>query len=127
MIVALHHQRRRGAAAVMSIVVLTVVSILSLTAISRFATARRTMDDYAHRTQADWLAQSGLELATARLLADPNGYIGETVKPLPHSEVRIVVRKDSAEKDMYRIECDARYPSDSRGTVVRSVSRILKR
>jgi hypothetical protein len=120
-------RRRPGSAAIWVLVVLAFVSTMSLTAVGRFGNARHALDAYTHRTQAEWLARSGVELAAARLLAGPDGYAGETVKPLPRSEVRIVVRKDLTERDVYRVECEARYPTDVTGVVVRSVSRSLKR
>jgi hypothetical protein len=49
------------------------------------------------------------------------------MKPLPRSEVRIVVRKDPAERNVYRVECKARYPTDVTRVVVRVVNRSLKR
>jgi hypothetical protein len=120
-------RRRRGTAAIWVLVVLAFVSTMSLTAVGRFGNARRALDAYTHRAQAEWLARSGVELAAARLLADPDGYSGETVKPLPRSEVRIVVRKDPAERNVYRVECEARYPTDVTRVVVRVVNRSLKR
>ena len=120
------HRRRAESAAIWVLVVLAFVSTMSLTAVGRFGSARRALDAYTNRAQAEWLARSGVEVAAARLLADPNGYSGETIKPLPRSEVRIVVRKDSTEQDVYRVQCEARYPTDAR-VVVRSVTRALKR
>jgi len=119
--------RRQGSAAIFVLVVIAFVSIMSLTAVGRFGNARHTLDDYTHRAQTDWLARSGVELAAARLLADPDGYTGETVKPLPRSEVRLVVRKDSSDPDVYRIECEARFPIDATRVVVRLAHRSLKR
>ena len=127
MMPAFRRRPRKGGAVMWALVVLTFVSAMSLAALGQFGTARRLLDTYAHRTQAAWLARSGVELAAARLLAEPDGYTGETVKPVPGSEVRIAVEKDPAEPDVYRVQCEARFPSDSRLAVRQLIRRTLKR
>jgi hypothetical protein len=118
---------RPGAASIWALVVLAVVSAMSVAAVGQFAAARRQVDAHGHQIQADWLARAGYELAVARVLADPTGYTGETVTPIPAGEVKIVVRKDPDVKDVYRIESQARYPAGERGAVVQTVRRSFKR
>ena len=120
-------ERRRGVAAVWALVVVAVVSALSMAAVAQFASARRHADQTRHRAQAEWLARAGYELAVARLLADPAGYTGETATPVPGGEVKIAVRSDPSAKGVYRVECEARYPTDGRGLVVARLDRAVRR
>jgi hypothetical protein len=89
------------------------VGVMSTAVAWQFAAVRRGLEVRANRVQALWLARSGGELAAARLMADPNGYTGETVEPITDSQVRIIVEKDTAKPETYRIRCEARYPVDS--------------
>lgn len=116
----------RGLAAVWALVVVVVVSALSLAAVARFASARRQTDQYHHRVQAEWLARAGYELATARLLTDPADYRGETVTPVPNGTVKITVTADPKEKGVYRVQCEARYPTLGHGATSR-LERVLRR
>src|SRR3712207_7958798 len=52
---------------------------------------------------------------------------GETVSPVPRSEVRVVVEKDPGRPDVYRVRCEARYGVGDRETAARAVVRTLKR
>ena len=119
--------RRLGVAAVWALVVVAVVSALSMAAVAQFASARRQADQNHHRLQAEWLARAGYELAVARLLAEPTGYTGETVTPVPGGEVKIAVREDPEKKGAYRVECEARFPVDGRGLVVSRLDRVVRR
>jgi hypothetical protein len=107
--------------------VLAVVAAVSVAATGRFVLARREADAYRNRLQAEWLARSGYELAVGKLLANPDGYTGETATPIPNGEVKIVVGKETVGKDVYRVECTARYPAGDRAAVVRTVTRTVKR
>ena len=115
--------RRRGMAAVWALMVVSVVSALTVAAAARMMAARRHVDAHRNRAQAEWLARAGCELAVGRLLTAPDGYTGETVAPVADSEVKIVVRPDPAAKGVYRIECEARFPTT--GPLV--VSRLDRR
>src|SRR5439155_4435299 len=59
-----------------------------------------------NRVQALWLARSGGELAAARLLTDPDGYVGEVVELIPEGHVRIVVQPDPGRPDTFHIRCE---------------------
>jgi type II secretory pathway pseudopilin PulG len=122
-----HRLTRSGAAAIWVLVVLAVVAAVSVAATGRFVLARREADAYRNCLQAEWLARSGYELAVGKLIATPDGYTGETATPIPNGEVKIVVGKETAAKEVYRVECTARYPAGDRAAVVRTVTRTVKR
>ena len=118
--------RRRGMAAVWALVVTTVVAALTTAAAARMTMARRHADAERNRAQAEWLTRAGYELAVGRLLTVPDGYAGETATPLADGEVTVVVRPDPAAKGVYRVECEARYPTTGR-VVVSRLDRVVRR
>lgn len=85
---------RPGVAAVWMLVVLAILSAVVMTTTWQHLAARRTLDQRFKQLQADWLARAGVELAAERLLTKPGDYSGETVAPLPGSQVRITVRSE---------------------------------
>ncbi|OWK47004.1 hypothetical protein [Fimbriiglobus ruber] len=123
------HRRppRRGVATIWALVVLSVVSVFSAVAVTRFVAVRRQLDAHRNRLQADWLARAGYELAVARVLSNPEGYAGESVALIPGSEVKITVRKEPGTDGGYRVDSEARYPAGGRETVVRTIHRAVKR
>src|SRR5947209_15189026 len=110
-------RRRAGVALLWAMIVLGVLGIMSAAAAWQFVSARRVLERRQHKVQALWLARSGGELAAARLLADPNGYAGEEVEPVPEGRVKITVQKDAARPDGYRIKCEAQYPVTGPGSM----------
>ncbi len=71
------HKPRRGLTIVAVLVCLFVVMLLG-TALLKIALAHRDSNrDFERRLQAEWLVESGLERARARL-AENRGYSGET-------------------------------------------------
>ncbi|MDB5309774.1 MAG: hypothetical protein JWO38_3976 [Gemmataceae bacterium] len=121
----LRSSSRSGAAAVWVLVVLAVVSGLSMAAAARLGYARKQVESYRNRAQAEWLARSGYELAVGRLLADPE-YSGEKVSPIPEGEITIVVRKHLKKESVFQVECEARYRAGP-DAVVHTIRRALKR
>jgi|SRR5947209_11735605 len=115
--------RRRGAALVWALAILAVLSITSGVAVREFSAVRRTLSLRESRTQAEWLARGGVELAVARLLAHAE-YTGETVEPIKNGQVRITVTKDG---DSYIIHTEAKFPSDDPRAVTWTVNRKLTR
>ena len=99
---------RPGIAAIWTLVVIAVVSAAAMTATVQFANIRKQVDLDRNRAQALWLARSGFELAADRLMANPDGYTGETVSPIPAAEIKIVVRKDTKREGVYQIESEGR-------------------
>src|SRR5207248_3402954 len=87
---------RQGAALMVAVVALAVVSVVSTSVVWNCLAGRRLLDQRQHQLQAKWLARSGLELAAARLLAEPSGYMGESVELIPGAQVRVVVRTEQA-------------------------------
>jgi type II secretory pathway pseudopilin PulG len=102
---------RSGIAILWALVVLSVLGVMSASVAWHFVAVRRTLEGRQNRIQALWLARSGAELAAARLLADPDGYAGEVVEPIPEGQVRITVEKDPDRPNTYRIRCEAHYPA----------------
>lgn len=110
-------RRRAGVAVLWALIVLGVLAVTSAAAAWQFTAARRVLERRQYKVQALWLARSGGELAAARLLADPNGYAGEEVEPIPEGRVKIAVEKDAARPDGYRIKCEAQYPATGPGSM----------
>jgi type II secretory pathway component PulK len=118
---------RSGIAVIWALVVLTLLGVTTAAATWQIAATRRALDGRQNRLQAVWLARSGVELAVARLLADPDGYTGEVVAPVPESEVRITVQKDPARTDTYQIRSEARYPTSGPGSIGQLLTRTATR
>ena len=74
---------RRGLTAVAVLVCLVVVTLVSGVLLKVGLAHRDQVRSQEHRLQAEWLAQSGLDRALARLAAD-RGYAGETWKLTHH-------------------------------------------
>jgi hypothetical protein len=110
-----------------ALVVFTVLGAMAAIAASQCSAIRRQLENRRNKYQAIWLARSGVELAAARLLAGADGYTGETVEPIPDSEVRITVEKDPARPDGYRITSEARYPVSGPGTYTHTLTRSATR
>lgn len=74
-----HHfpQSRRGAAIVMVMICLLLVSMLGASLLKLALSERKQTIRQYHQTQADWLAESAADRAVARLLSGPE-YTGET-------------------------------------------------
>lgn len=118
---------RRGAALLIAVVALGVVAVVSVAIVRNCLACRRLLDRRQHEVQAEWLARSGVELAAARLLADPASYKGEAVELIAGAQVRIEVRSDQATPNVFRVTSAARFPRDGPDVVQRSVTRSLRR
>lgn len=112
---------RRAAACIWALVVMSLLGAVSATIAWHWLAARRTLAARHHALQAVWLARAGGELAAARLVADGDGYTGETVSPIPESEVTIEVRKESDRSDAFRIRCVATYPAGDSRAVCKAI------
>jgi hypothetical protein len=109
-----------------AVVALLVVTVMIASITWQCLAQRRKLDQRANQLQADALARAGVEWAAARLLADPANYKGESIEPIPGSEVRIEVRAEPA-TNLFHVTSEARYPRDARNSVLRSVTRTLRR
>lgn len=107
---------RRGLALVPALVCVVLVGLLCA-AVLRLAHAQRGVAAAeGRRMQAEWLAESGLARASARLAADP-GYKGETWELSPAAlgsdeagVVRIAVEPVESDKARRRVRVVAEYP-----------------
>jgi type II secretory pathway pseudopilin PulG len=119
--------RRSGVAAIWTMLVIAIVSVMMVATIARFTSARQRVEAYRNSAQSDWLARSGYEIAVAKVLADPEGYKGETISPITNGEVKITVRRDPENKEVYRVTSESSYPSGTKRAVKRILQRSFKR
>ncbi|MEX2176069.1 MAG: PilX N-terminal domain-containing pilus assembly protein [Pirellulaceae bacterium] len=104
--------RRRGAALVMAMVALLVVSMVAAALVQTLLLSHRQAGRYADRTQAEWLAEAGLARARAQLAGD-DAYRGETwLAPVADSEIaEVSIRVEPATDEAPRkIVVRALYP-----------------
>jgi hypothetical protein len=118
--------RRPGAALMMVVVILMIFSVLMVSITWKLVTHHRMLEHRSQQQQSLWLARSGLEMAAARLLADPK-YRGQTMEPVPLGEVRVTVVPDKKSPDVYQVTSEARFPKDLREPVVRELTRRYRR
>jgi type II secretory pathway component PulK len=107
-----------------AIIVLVAIALLTGVIAGQVLANRRALDRRQYQQQSLWLARGGIELAVGRLLADPAGYTGETVQPLPRAQVKITVAR---QQDHFRIISTARYPDEGREAAARSLTRTFRR
>jgi hypothetical protein len=109
---------RRGLAIVPALVCLVLVTMLCALMLKQAHTRRVLAGDEERRMQAEWLAESGLARASARLSAKP-GYRGETWEIPPRAlggasaaRVSIVVEpvEDPSGRRRARVVVRADYP-----------------
>ena len=117
---------RAGAAAIWTMLVIAIVTVMIAATTARFTSARRQTEAYQQRTQCEWLARTGYEIAVAKVIADPEGYPGETIAPIEKCEVKIAVQRDPDTKGVYRVTSEARFPLGTRGSTA-TVSRSFRR
>jgi hypothetical protein len=109
-----------------TVVVLAVLTAVLGTITAQLLAGRRSVEGRRNQLQAQWLARAGVELAAARLLADPAGYKGETVEVIPGGTVRIEVRPEPESSGTFLVRSEARFPAGDRG-VARSEGRRFRR
>lgn len=117
---------RVGLATVWVLVVMSVLTILSAGLTRQFVLARRLARDDVNQAQALWLARSGLDVAAARLLAAED-YQGETLHPLPETELVITVAKDADTAGRYHVTSQARLPGTGQLTASRTLEGTFQR
>lgn len=85
--------RRRGAAIVMTLAVIGVVTVvLAVIAVQVFS-QRMGARQRHNQLQAQWLARAGVEWAASRLLEKSDAFKEEHAGLVPDSKLRIVVEK----------------------------------
>jgi len=124
---------RRGAIVIVAIVALCVASALLATMLLRAASERRRMEVEAWETQAEWLAESALQRAAARLAAD-SGYQGETwavsAEALGASHAAVVaieIAGDEEEAGRKTVRVRADYPDHPQHRVRKSKQIVIER
>lgn len=116
-------KRHLGVALVIMLVALGLVAAMSAAVAWQALAQRHFLLQRERQLQAYWLAESGIDRAGTRLLADP-AYRGESIPLIRESSVRIEVKR--LEENVFRILTEAKYPSDPPGTVIRSTERVLR-
>ena len=131
---------RRGLTAVAVLVCLLIVTIISGSLLKIGVAHRNSVRGQEHKLQAEWLAQSGIDRALARLTEHPD-YAGETWKLTPRdlnlnepdspsigpaALVRIAVErpKNSGTTGQRLVKVQADYPPDA-PTRARHSTQIL--
>jgi hypothetical protein len=124
--------KRRGIVAVAVIVCLLALTMICGALLRIGLTERRLIEDEERRLQAEWLVESGLERAVARLSASGE-YVGETWElsaselngPAP-GVVRIVVATPAAQPARRRVRVEADYPARSQHSVRQSKDQMVE-
>src|SRR5690349_24829298 len=111
--------RRRGIVSVAIIVCLVVLTMICGALLKAGLVERRLIADQERRLQAEWLAESGLQRALARLATSAD-YAGETWEIAAQelggtapAVVRITVERPAAQPVRRRVRVEADYPSKS--------------
>lgn len=107
--------RRRGAILVAVVVCMAVAGAIAMSLVRTAASRRRAAETQLRRVQSQWLAESGLERAAARLAADAR-YAGEVWTTSPGEldggtgVVRIKVEAAAGRPDCRTVRVQADYP-----------------
>lgn len=119
--------RRYGMAALWAVLVLAFVGTMVGWTTKLLVSSRQQRALHEERRQVIWLARSGLELACARLLADPTSYKGETVELIPRGQVEVKVEPDTKEEDVFRVTSTGRFQTTGQGAATQSLVRRARR
>lgn len=110
--------RRRGGALIVALAVLAVLAVVEGVVLKSLVAQRRSQREQAHRLQARWLVEGGIERAAARLAADAD-YRGETWQLTAEelgaqqpAAVDIEVQTDATSPDTRVVTVRGRYPPD---------------
>jgi len=109
----------RGAILILVLVCLAIASALLIAGVKLAFSSRQFTQLCGWKLQAEWLAESGAQRATAQLAADPNNYRGETWK-IPAEElsgaeigvVRIEVKPPGDQPRRREVSIEADFPDD---------------
>jgi Tfp pilus assembly protein PilX len=100
---------RRGAALVMALVALLVITLMSAALVQALVTGQRQSRRYADELQAQWLAEAGLERARVQLAHDDQ-FRGETWQTDISGELGSVTI--AVEPETKKIVAEAVYPPE---------------
>jgi hypothetical protein len=106
------------------LVVLSILSAILYSATLQY-TGRRQLDQRERQVQADLLARAGIEMAAARLLADPANYTGETADLFANGHVSVTVRAVDKSGN-FELISEGRYETPG-AKVTRSQTRRFRR
>ncbi len=118
---------RAGVGAMWALAVLAILSVIVTLIAAQFVAARRAAEHRGQALQARELARAGVEIAAARMLADPFKSMDEDVEVIPLGKVHVRIQPDPKQADVFRITADARYPTDAVKPAVRSLTRAFRR
>ena len=121
----LHSATRAGAALLMAMVALAVVTILLSTVTAQIVAQRRVLRQQERQHQADWLARAGVELAAARLLVNSAPFVDDKQELLPDSKLRISAEKSA--NDSFTVTVDAQVGMADGRVVARSLTKYFRR
>jgi hypothetical protein len=110
---------RPGVACILAIAILAVLAVIMGTVFAQGLRGRRIEDRRSEQLQTLWLARSGVEVGAARLVREPL-YTGETITPVPGSQVTIKIEHRSKQ---YIVASEARYAVESTAPLVRRLER----
>jgi Tfp pilus assembly protein PilX len=118
--------RRRGAALIAALICVLLVSMMSAVLVKTALVQREQLERDAWQVQADWLAQSAMERALARLESDV-GYAGESWAPVTSEGKSIgrvnidIIPAVEGDTSVRRVRATADAPDDpvNRARVVR--------
>ena len=111
-------RNNRGMILILVLACLAVASMLMITGVKMMLASHRVARSLAWSTQAQWLAESGLERAKAQLAVDPK-YLGETWN-IPadvfggHDAgiVKIEIKLDAGRANRRMVSAEADFPDD---------------
>jgi hypothetical protein len=109
------------------VVALAVVSVLLGATTWELVAHRSTLERRKQEAQAVWLARAGVERAIGRLLTSPAPFVDENVQSIPDARLRIAVKREQLDGDVFEVTSEARYPADGPGGVVQTISRRYRR
>ena len=122
---------RRGALMLIAMVCVAVAAVVFVSVLRLAVAERRAVRLEAEKVQADWLVESGIERAAARLGADAD-YAGETWQVSAEllggkdpAAVRIEVRPVREEPDRRTVDVEVDYPDHPRYRVRRTKQILI--
>ena len=116
---------RRGAALIMAIVAMAILSIVLAVVTSQIVTQRQMVRQRHCQLQAEWLARAGIEHAAARLLDQPAAFTDDQLEATPETKLRIVVEKSAA--DTFVVTAEAQVISEGGRTIARESTQRFRR
>lgn len=118
-------QQRSGVAMIVLVVLLASVAVIMAALTWQSVAQHKFLRQREHQLQAYWLAQAGIELAAAHLLADDQKPPSK-VDVMPGAEVLIKIEAMKDQERMFQVTSEARYPLDEPVVVSRTATRVFR-